>query len=78
MVVRQAEYTANNAKYVKQDDEMQQRTAEALASLAETTTTDRAAVANLSEYNTELVNHVVSLSKQVKDKDLQMDKMQKA
>eukprot|EP00957_Ditylum_brightwellii_P155821 11862315-Ditylum_brightwellii.AAC.1 len=58
---------ANNAKYVEQEDGMCHQTAEALANLADVTMSDRVAVANLSESNTDLANKVVTMAKQIKE-----------
>eukprot|EP00957_Ditylum_brightwellii_P125621 9575025-Ditylum_brightwellii.AAC.1 len=70
---------ANNAEYANnEDNKVRHRMAEALANLAEATTSDKTAVANLSESNTKLANEVINLAKQVKDKDTQMEKMQKS
>eukprot|EP00957_Ditylum_brightwellii_P179473 13671883-Ditylum_brightwellii.AAC.1 len=65
---RQLGYTANNAKYVEQEDDMQHRTVKALTNLADTTTGDHAAMANLFESNTELANQVIDMADQLKKK----------
>eukprot|EP00957_Ditylum_brightwellii_P020397 1538286-Ditylum_brightwellii.AAC.1 len=52
--------------------------AELLANLADATTNDHTAVANLSESNTELANQVVDMVNQLKKKDSDMDAMRKS
>eukprot|EP00957_Ditylum_brightwellii_P004651 354024-Ditylum_brightwellii.AAC.1 len=74
----QAGYSVNIAEVEEQDDEVRHRTVEALANLAEATTTDRTAVANLLESNTELAFQVVNMAKQLKEKDTQMNNMPKS
>eukprot|EP00957_Ditylum_brightwellii_P179492 13673805-Ditylum_brightwellii.AAC.1 len=75
---RQSGNTTNNAMYIKQEDGMQHRTVEALANLTDATTSDCAAVVNLSESNTKLANQVIDMANQLKKKDSDMDAMRKS
>eukprot|EP00957_Ditylum_brightwellii_P075393 5729663-Ditylum_brightwellii.AAC.1 len=61
---RNAGYTANLVEANEPDEELRHRTAEAIANLAEATTSDRTAVANLSTVNTDLSQQVINLAKQ--------------
>eukprot|EP00957_Ditylum_brightwellii_P097246 7405958-Ditylum_brightwellii.AAC.1 len=64
IAAHQAGYYANSAANEEQE-ELQHRTAEALANFAEATTSDREAVSNLTETNLALTDHVAKLSKQL-------------
>eukprot|EP00957_Ditylum_brightwellii_P151160 11509720-Ditylum_brightwellii.AAC.1 len=75
---RNAGYTANLVKAHEPDEELRHRTAEAIANLAEGTTSDRTAVANLSTVNTDLSQQFINLAKQVKEKDMKLTAMRRS
>eukprot|EP00957_Ditylum_brightwellii_P167174 12725861-Ditylum_brightwellii.AAC.1 len=75
---RNAGYTANLVETEEQEDKLRHCTAEALTNLAEATTSNRTAVANLSTVNTDLSQQVINLIKQYKDKDTELTSMQKS